>query len=201
MGKSDLIGNCCEELRNKMGLGKRCGSDLSEGLGLGFVRYTRSMSGKRIAISSNMEVDSTVSPQKMKKQWSEKMNSSSDKSLLEAMPQDILVMILCGVGHEDLKQLFHVSKQIREATLVAKKMHFEYSTPTKSLAFRNSIDLGDVEKDFEEIEAPNAPKQIRTYRSRLRGKKLADISVALFSSPDEEQWPRKDLFTKMEIEI
>ena len=86
-------------------------------------------------------------------------------------------------------------------TLVAKKMHFEYSTPTKSLAFRNSIDLGDVEKDFEEIEAPNAPKQIRTCQSRLRGKKLADISVALFSSPDEEQWPRKDLFTKMETDV
>ena len=90
---------------------------------------------------------------------------------------------------------------VKWQTLIAKKSHFAYSTPTKSLAFRNSIDLGNVEKDFEEVEAPNAPKQIRSYRSRLRGKKLTDISVALFASPDEERWPRKDLFTKMETDI
>ncbi|GMP74880.1 hypothetical protein CsSME_00032148 [Camellia sinensis var. sinensis] len=119
MEKSDLVENCCEELRKKMALGKRCGSNVkrdNEGLGLGsgFVRYTRSMSGKRIALSSNMEVDSTVTTPRMKKHCSEKM-MSFDKSLLEALPQDILIRILCNVDHDDLKQLFHVSKPIREA--------------------------------------------------------------------------------------
>ncbi|KAL7213185.1 hypothetical protein ACSBR2_015817 [Camellia fascicularis] len=135
----------------------------------------------------------------MKKHCSEKM-MSFDKSLLEALPQDILIRILCNVDHDDLKQLFHVSKPIREATLIAKQWHFAYSTPTKTLAFRNSIDLGDAE-DIEEVEAPNAPKQFRNQRSRLSRKKLADISVALFASPEEFRWPRKDLFMEMEAEI
>ncbi|GMP34756.1 hypothetical protein CsSME_00007496 [Camellia sinensis var. sinensis] len=119
MEKSDLAENCWEELRKKMGLEKGCGLNVkrdNEGLGLGFVRYTRSMSGKRIALSSNMEVDSTVTTPRMKKPRSEKM-LSFDKSLLEALPQDILIRILCNVDHDDLKQLFHVSKPIREAVI------------------------------------------------------------------------------------
>ncbi|XP_052181927.1 F-box protein SKIP27-like, partial [Diospyros lotus] len=67
------------------------------------------------------------------------------------------IRVLCGVDHDDLKQLFHVSKTIREATLIAKQWHFAYSTPAKTSAFRNSIDL----EDTGDIEAPNAPKQFR----------------------------------------
>ncbi|KAI8031696.1 F-box protein [Camellia lanceoleosa] len=96
MEKSDLVDNCWEELRKKMGLEKGCGSNVkrdNEGLGLGFVRYTRSMNGKRIALSGNMEVDSTVTTPRMKKPRSEKM-MSFDKSLLEALPQDILMLML-----------------------------------------------------------------------------------------------------------
>lgn len=84
-------------LWKKMALGKRCGSNAetaSEGLGLGFgcVQYTRSMSGKRVAISSNMEVDSTVASPPLKRQCSMEMVAPScEKSLLEALPQDILV--------------------------------------------------------------------------------------------------------------
>ncbi|KAL7191422.1 hypothetical protein ACSBR2_023490 [Camellia fascicularis] len=190
MEKSDLVENCWEELRKKMGLEKGCGSNVkrdNEGLGLGFVRYTRSMSGKRIALSGNMEVDSTVTTPRMKKPRSEKM-MSFDKSLLEALPQDILIRILCNVDHDDLKQLFHVSKPIREATLIAKQWHFAYTTPTTNLAFPN-------------VEATNALEQFRNQRSRLSRKKLADISVALLASPDKDQWPRKDLLMEMEAEI
>ncbi|CAL5375703.1 unnamed protein product [Camellia sinensis] len=202
MEKSDLAENCWEELRKKMGLEKGCGSNVkrdNEGLGLGFVRYTRSMSGKRIALSSNMEVDSTVTTPRMKKPRSEKM-LSFDKSLLEALPQDILIRILCNVDHDDLKQLFHVSKPIREATLIAKQWHFAYTTPTTNLAFPNSIALGDA-GDIEEVEATNALERFRNQRSRLNRKKLTDISVALFASSDEDQWPRKDLLMEMEAEI
>uniref|UniRef100_A0A5B6ZYY7 F-box domain-containing protein n=1 Tax=Davidia involucrata TaxID=16924 RepID=A0A5B6ZYY7_DAVIN len=181
-----------------MALGKKCGSNVkrpNEGLGLEFVRYTRSFGRKRIVISNNMVIDATVTTP-TKKQCCEILNS--EKSLLEALPQDILIRILCGVNHDDLKQLFHVSKLIREATLIAKQWHFAYSTPTKTSAFRDSIDLGDS-TEFDEVEAPNAPKQLGCYRSRLNGKKLADISVALFAAPDEEQWPRKEIFMETEI--
>ncbi|XP_059623495.1 F-box protein SKIP27-like [Cornus florida] len=179
-----------------MAMGKRCGSN---GSGLGFVQYTRSLSRKRIVISNNLEVDSTVSTP-TKKQCSEISVLNYEKSLLEALPQDILIRILCGVTHDDLKQLIYASKLIKEATLIAKKWHFAYSTPTKSLAFRNSIDLEDS-SEADEVEAPNAPKQLRCYRPRVSGKKLANISVALFASPGEEQWPRKELIMDMEADI
>ncbi|GFS46407.1 F-box family protein [Actinidia rufa] len=170
-----------------MGLGKKCGSNVirSNELELRFVRHTRSMSGKRIVLLSNTDIDSTVKTPKTKRHCSERKFQRSEKSLLEALPLDILTRILCGVDHDDLVQLFHVSKMIRAAALVAKQLHFAYRTPIKTSTFQNSFDLGNVAK-FEEVEAPNAPKQFRSYRSRLSGKKnLADISVALFASQDE----------------
>ncbi|CAH8372293.1 unnamed protein product [Eruca vesicaria subsp. sativa] len=92
---------------------------------------------------------------------------------LEALPQDILIRIICRVEHGDLKQLFNVSKTIREATLVAKKWHFEYSTPRKTLFFRDELDhLGD------EIEVP-LKKKYRLSRISCE-RKTSKISVALF---------------------
>nr|VDC76302.1 unnamed protein product [Brassica rapa] len=94
----------------------------------------------------------------------------------------ILLRIICGVEHEDLKQLFHVSKAVREATLIAKQSHFAYSTPRKTSVFERSrfgLDkpsgLGDG--DDYEIEAPAAPLQKR-YRSRDEDN--SGVSVALF---------------------
>ncbi|KAA8515376.1 hypothetical protein F0562_019013 [Nyssa sinensis] len=238
MEKSDLVGSFLDWNRKElksMALGMTCSSNVNRPngeLGLGSVRYTRSFSfgRKRIFISNNMDVDATVTTP-TKKQCNEILNS--EKSLLEALPRDILIRILCGVNHDDLKQLFHVSKSIREAvsldclgikkffyqiilaslmiidlfcvsmnhqTLIAKQWHFAYSTPTKTSAFRSSIDLEDP-SDLDEVEAPNAPKQSRCYRSRVGRKKMANISVALFATPDEERWPRKDLFMEMETEI
>lgn len=163
-----------------MAFGRRCRSNANranQNLGLGFVRNTRSMSGKRIALLSNTEVT--------KKHCSEKMIQNHEKSLVESLPLDILIRILCGVDHGDLKRLFNVSKMFREATLVAKKWHFAYSTPVKTSVFKSSTDLRDV-RNSEEVEAPNAPIQCRRpYRSRLIRKNVCDISVALFTSPDE----------------
>ncbi|XP_062014817.1 F-box protein At1g61340-like [Rosa rugosa] len=82
----------------------------------------------------------------LKKQRSECFDFESK---LEALPQETLIKILCGVDNEDLKQLFHVSKAIREATLIAKQWHFAYSTP-------RNIRTND---DLDEIEAPNAPSR------------------------------------------
>ncbi|GAB4831147.1 hypothetical protein Ancab_005154 [Ancistrocladus abbreviatus] len=115
--------------------------------------------------------------------------------LLETLPQEILIKILCGVDHDDLKQLFHVSSSIREATVIAKKVHFAYTTPSKIRASRSSMDLQNSEElSYDDgIEAPNAPKQSRVPRSRIGEKKLADIAVALFASK-EERWPRRSLF-------
>ena len=71
-------------------------------------------------------------------------------------------------------------------TEIAKRLHFEYSTPKKKTfaAFHSPIDVEDA-NGFEEIEAPKAP--LRKSKSMLDGGKLASISVALFASMDKEQ--------------
>ncbi|KAI7736269.1 hypothetical protein M8C21_022719 [Ambrosia artemisiifolia] len=144
-----------------------------QNLELGLVKRTSSFGRKRIFILNNMDFDLLDVTTPTKKQF---FYSICEKSLLEALPQEILIKILCGVDHDDLKRLFHVSKQIREAAVIAKKWHFEYSTPKKIPAFRCSLNLEEFAlSDFDEIEPPNAPKQMRFHRPR------ASICVSLFA--------------------
>ncbi|XP_047340530.1 F-box protein SKIP27-like isoform X2 [Impatiens glandulifera] len=105
-------------------------------------------------------------------------------SRLEDLPDEILIKVLCGVDHSDLKQLFQVSKLIRETTLIAKKQYFEYNTP-KKIPARNSIVLNDS-GEIENGEILNAPRKMRNHRRRRMSEKdMREISVALFSSSVE----------------
>ncbi|WJZ96290.1 hypothetical protein VitviT2T_014989 [Vitis vinifera] len=172
-----------------MALGRRHGSQMKGGdeeLGLGFAPVTRSLSRKRILVSSNTESSSPSSVLRtpLKRRCGEMVEEKAEKSMLEAMPQDILIRILCGVDHDDLKQLFHVSNTIRDATLIAKKSHFAYSTPSKVQTFRSPLDP-EESSGFDDLQTPDAPKQSRHFRSRLRGRKLSGIAIALFSSDEE----------------
>ncbi|KAK4340569.1 hypothetical protein RND71_039070 [Anisodus tanguticus] len=92
------------------------------------------------------------------------------------------IRIVCGVDHDDLKRLFHVSRAFREVSMIAKGWHFDFSTPRKTLPFRNALEVEELGDTDEVEEAPNAPMQPKIARSRLSRKKLADISVALFAS-------------------
>lgn len=180
--------------RKKMALGgkrnwlkvRRSVMDAEDGLGLGFVRYTRGLGRKRILISNVDDDDSEINQTPLKRQCSATMEylefDDDVRFPLEALPQDVLIRIISGVNHEDLKQLFHVSKAIREATQIAKEQHFAFNTPTKTRVFRSSIDFEEP-SELDEIEAPNAPKQLRVPKSRISREKLAGISVALFASP------------------
>ncbi|KAK9051747.1 hypothetical protein SSX86_028375 [Deinandra increscens subsp. villosa] len=151
---------------------------------LGLVKRTSSFGRKRIFISNEIDIDSidSVSPTKKRSIGN---SFRSERSLLEALPQDVLIRVLCGVEHDDLKRLFRVSKPIKEAAMIAKKLHFAYSTPKKVPAFRCSIDQS-LPDGSDEVEAPNAPKQSRVARSRLDKGKLASLSVALFASDVDE---------------
>ncbi|MBA0724122.1 hypothetical protein Golax_020830 [Gossypium laxum] len=154
-----------------------------ENLGLGFVRYTHGLRRKRIGISN--EIDDGTKASSLKRRCSKRMMIDDDDncyetSALESLPQDIIIKIICGVDHEDLKRLPIVSKSIREAAMVAKQLHFAYSTPTKVKAFKTSIDFDEQSESNDlELEAPNAPQQWRSHRS-INKKKLADISIQLF---------------------
>ncbi|KAL6573927.1 hypothetical protein OROHE_001469 [Orobanche hederae] len=180
-----------------MALGKKRGTRASEGYGVGLVRST-SFGRKRVALPNvgmQFESEDRIATTPSKRQCFGQDNLFySEKSELENLPQEILIRVLCGVEHDDLKKLFHVSTAIREATLIAKQYHFAYSTPKKTVGFQNADYFGN----FDEMEAPNAPKQSRVPRQRLSAKKLSDISVALFaSSDDEECWPKRDSCPEM----
>ncbi|CAM8988156.1 unnamed protein product [Rhodiola kirilowii] len=173
-----------------MALGRRCrgdsrGKNGAEGdlIGLGAVRATRGLGRKRVGISKEEESCCSEFRPQLKRQCSEKFEFESHMSPLdEALPQELLIRVLCGVEHDDLKQLMLVSKSVKEAALVAKKMHFEYSTPRKIKAFRNPVEINDI---GEEIEVPNAPRQCRIGKRRISLKTKEDLAVALFQSDDD----------------
>ncbi|CAN4092079.1 unnamed protein product [Withania somnifera] len=149
-----------------------------EDLGLGIVRSTL-FGRKRVTLSNNVDVD-FISTTPTKRFCSQNSFSADEKSVLEAFPKDILIKIVCGVDHDDLKSLFHVSKALREVSVIAKGWHFDFSTPRKTLPFRNAL---EDSSDTDEVEdAPIAPMPLKIGRSWLSRRKLADISVALFAS-------------------
>ncbi|KAH1208113.1 F-box protein [Glycine max] len=105
-----------------------------------------------------------------------RISLNSESSLLETLPRDILVRVSCGVDHEDLKQLFNVSRTIREVDTPKKK----------TFVFLNPFDFEDT-NGFKKNEAPNVPLTKEKSKSRLNGKKLdANISQVLFAFMDEE---------------
>nr|XP_043618140.1 F-box protein At4g35930-like [Erigeron canadensis] len=54
------------------------------------------------------------------------------ESRLESLPMELLVKILCHMHHDQLKAVFHVSERIRTAVIVARRFHFNYTTPDRS---------------------------------------------------------------------
>ncbi|XP_077242109.1 F-box protein At4g05010-like [Tasmannia lanceolata] len=188
-----------------MTLGKTYCAELgfgnSSAKALGFGNCTRTIGRKRVVISNCLEglpLGSPLNSPLRKRHVRNCSNSNrlkSKRSYLEALSQDILIRILCGVDHDDLKHLVQVSKTIKEATLTAKQSHFAFNTPSKKIpAVRTFSDSEDSSK-FDSREAPNAPRRTRT---RVCRKKLVDLAVILFPSP-EESLTRKGLFSEMEI--
>ncbi|CAN1182129.1 F-box protein At1g61340 [Linum perenne] len=132
-----------------MALGRRCSSmkasyvesEVKKRMQFEFVRCSQSFGRKRIPISQNLEF----------------LDDMEETSPRPRAPLKRLcsIKILCGVNHDDLKQLLLVSKPIVEATSIVKRLHFAYSTPTKVWAFRSSSPF-DFESEAEEIKTPGA---------------------------------------------
>ncbi|CAL5183364.1 unnamed protein product [Lathyrus oleraceus] len=137
------------------------------------IGFSKSLGRKRVIVSENMESFSTFTP--LKRVYSGRFNFNYDISLLESLPQDILFHVLCGVDHDDLKQLFHVSRITRQATLIVKESHFQFSTPKKK-----TYDSSDKSP---EIEAPKAPLK-KSKESKFSAEELSDISTVLFCVTD-----------------
>ncbi|XP_010538349.1 PREDICTED: F-box protein SKIP27 [Tarenaya hassleriana] len=188
------IGSC--EVKND---GGHCKEEEEEELGFGSVKFTRGLGRKRIVISngknlSKRQLDDSdqSSSVLLKRQRGAVMVPNSDKSRLESLPPDLLIRLLCGVDHEDLGKLFLVSKSIKEAAVMARKSHFAYTTPKKTLTFRDPTDFEEVSCDFDgDIDPPNAPiRRVRAYHepraktkatTKTKRKDLSSVSMALFT--------------------
>lgn len=154
-----------------------------EASGLGFVRITRGLGRKRILISKSNQENVSNSDQNLLKR-SKSETTESNNSVLESLHQDILIRVLCHVDHDDLARLKRVSKTIRNAVLEAKKSHFDYSTPKKTLSFRDPLvtlnedsNSNSTSDQDDEIEPPNAPTRRKTVS---RESDLSKISMVLF---------------------
>ncbi|GBG59881.1 hypothetical protein CBR_g66688 [Chara braunii] len=55
----------------------------------------------------------------------------AESSSLESLPTELLVRILCYLHHDELKPAFFVCKRLREATIAAVQIHFNYTTPDR----------------------------------------------------------------------
>ncbi|KAF8092998.1 hypothetical protein N665_0393s0001 [Sinapis alba] len=161
--------------------GKLHGSE-EEVVRLGFVRFTRGLGSKRILFSkSNQETVSNSDSPPVKTLSKRSKTEPNTNSLLESLHQDILIRVLCHVDHDDLARLKRVSKTIRNAVLEAKKSHFDYSTPRKTLPFRDPTLILEEDSSLSDqndaIEPPNAPFRRRKVN---RESDLSKISMVLF---------------------
>ncbi|KAJ1291431.1 hypothetical protein BS78_02G315000 [Paspalum vaginatum] len=137
---------------------------------------TRILGRKRVAVSPAPGSRSPHSPVRtMRKQRSIRFHMDDAGSLLESLPQDVLIKVLCKVNHSDLRPLLLVSKPVNEATIVAREMHFKFATPSAKSVFRDD-ECGDDE------DGPGAPKQHRVARSLFPVKNLESIAVNLSAS-------------------
>ncbi|KAG8080124.1 hypothetical protein GUJ93_ZPchr0007g3593 [Zizania palustris] len=136
---------------------------------------------KRVAVSTVPIPSGPHSPVRtLRKQRSTRLHMDEDDtvSLLESLPQEILVKLLCKVNHSDLKHLLLVSKPVSKATTMARELHFAFATPSSKIVF-------GVDENSEEEGGPWAPKQYRVARSRIQDKNLASITVNLSTSFDK----------------
>ncbi|KAJ0239435.1 F-box protein SKIP27 [Hirschfeldia incana] len=162
---------------------KRDGGEEEE-LGLGSVTFTRGLGRKRVLFSNSvreslLQIPATESTTPVKRRRSITTNVC-ERSRLESLPQELLIQVVCGVDHEDLKSLNIVSKSIREASLIAKELHFSFTTPKKTRAVRNQLDFEDSSQQVEDVEPPNAPVRHRWTEAK-RKEQLSNVSVALFT--------------------
>ncbi|KAK4790176.1 hypothetical protein SAY86_017480 [Trapa natans] len=114
------------------------------------------------------------------------------ESWLEALPMDLLVKILCHLHHDQLRAVFHVSQRLRNAVLIARQFHFNYTTPDRSRQemlrmvtprpsehwpFRSREGKGDL---MQSPLAPKAPRLGPRPSSKLKLSEMRQIAAVLF---------------------
>ncbi|EEF31240.1 F-box protein At4g35930 [Ricinus communis] len=114
-------------------------------------------------------------------------------SRLESLPMDLLVKILCHLHHDQLRAVFHVSRRIRRAVVLARQFHFNYTTPDRSrqeilrvMTPRPTehwpfVSKGDGKGAFmPSPHTPKAPRHGPRPPSRVKVTEMKQIAAVLF---------------------
>ncbi|GAB2282864.1 hypothetical protein Dimus_017399 [Dionaea muscipula] len=119
------------------------------------------------------------------------------ESRLEGLPMDLLILILCHLHHDQLRAAFHVSQRLRKAVLLARQLHFNYTTPDRSRQemLRTMTPLptehwpfvsrGDAKGGLRmpSPHTPKAPKHGPRPPSRLKYTEMRQVAAVLFQEP------------------
>ncbi|CAI0392804.1 unnamed protein product [Linum tenue] len=122
-----------------------------------------------------------------------RVEDCESESRLESLPMDLLVNVLCHLHHDQLRAVFHVSRKIRKAVVIARQFHFNYTTPDRSRQemLRTMTPLPAEHYPFvgkgdgksvllPSPHTPKAPRQGPRPPSRLKITEMKQIAAVLF---------------------
>jgi len=108
---------------------------------------------------------------------------------LASLPLDVLVEVVCNLGHHELEPLTRVSKDFKQAVKVANETHFAFKTPDHVRRPNRSLFLNQShansasgsDSPYRWPATPMAPKRVVKHRNLLASdKEFADLSRVLF---------------------
>ncbi|XP_047323716.1 F-box protein At4g35930-like [Impatiens glandulifera] len=119
------------------------------------------------------------------------------ESRLESLPFDIQVKIICLLQHDQLRAVFHVSRKVRKAVLMARQFHFNYTTPDRAkreflmkisplpteqwLILRNNEEEGNgMMRRTPSPHTPKAPRHGPRPSHRYKFAEMRQITSVLF---------------------
>ncbi|EFJ38709.1 hypothetical protein SELMODRAFT_402840 [Selaginella moellendorffii] len=121
---------------------------------------------------------------------------SSSSSSVETLPPELLVRIVCRLDHNQLKPVFHVCRSLRQAVMIAKQCHFNFTTPGKDHKTVSDAKLGQALPFLNEFAAvgisttPNAPKHAEKFpKPRYSMADMRQIAATLFQGSQSQPLP------------
>ncbi|KAJ7246852.1 hypothetical protein O6H91_Y427200 [Diphasiastrum complanatum] len=129
------------------------------------------------------------------------------ESRMESLSLELLVNIVCGLKHDELKPVSQVCRRFRQAVEVAWRCHFNFQTPgrkrhrqSKCLSppfEHHNLLLGPrinhICDHKEKPDTPNAPKQLqKPLQAHISADQMRPLVAVLFQDRDNCQSKRRD---------
>lgn len=148
---------------------------------------------RRILRQKPDEEEVCVTPVKPSHVFASDKNENSAGRDFSSLPFDVLVKVVCNLGHHELDPVSRVSKDLKQAVKVANETHFPFKTPDQRRRPNRSLFLNECpEEIFPRSDSPSgwlatpmAPKRVEKHRNvLLNDKDLAELSRELFLDGD-----------------